>query len=217
MKTILSTKKLQPNQRDLLLGAGYKVVDYNAIDIQFLEVAIPSYIENAIFTSQNAVKSIHNSQFTIHNLYCVGQKTKTLLEENNFKVLEVAKNAEALAQTIIKNYKNNTFHFFCGTLRRNELPELLQHENIVIEEIKTYNTELRPKKFEQNWDGILFFSPSGVESYFMLNTNQQEKCICIGETTGQAAKKYYEDPDAIVIANATTVESVIAKAVHVLK
>ena len=45
---ILSTKKLKPNQRDLLLGSGYSVVDYNAITIDYIDFEIPAAVENAI-------------------------------------------------------------------------------------------------------------------------------------------------------------------------
>jgi uroporphyrinogen-III synthase len=44
--------------------------------------------------------------------------------------------------------------------------------------------------------------------------NDSPVLICIGETTADAARKY---SDHIVIANTTLVESVIAKAVNVLK
>lgn len=69
-------------------------------------------------------------------------------------------------------------------------------------------------KFAQKWDGILFFSPSGVESFVLENNLANSAVFCIGETTAAAAKKY---TSSVIVANSTTVESVIAKAVKALK
>ena len=83
-------------------------------------------------------------------------------------------------------------------------------------EVKTYETVQKPTHFSQKWDAILFFSPSGVQSYFSANEKEVKKepfHICIGETTASEAKKFTKN---IVVANATSVESVIAKTVKVL-
>ncbi|RDK88596.1 uroporphyrinogen-III synthase [Marinirhabdus gelatinilytica] len=221
---ILSTKKLKPNQRDLLLGAGLSVVDYDAISIRFLDSKIPSEVKNAIFTSQNGVKSFLknlktdslslNKEVLGMKVLCVGQKTKTLLEENGLKVTKKAKNSAELAQFIVKNHQNETFHYFCGSERRDELPNILKEAKINFFETKTYKTTLNPRKFDQKWDGILFFSPSGLKSYVSKNSVSNAIAICIGPTTADAAKKYFKN---VVIANSTSVESVIAKTVKTLK
>jgi uroporphyrinogen-III synthase len=233
MLAILSTKKLKPNQRDLLLGQGFTLVDYNAIETDFIDFEMPEKIENAIFTSQNGVsafikqsiKTPFRSKKDGIRVFCVGQKTKALLEENGLKVKETANYGADLAQIITKDYQNESFHFFCGAQRRDEIPNTLNASKVEFIEVKTYKTTLKLRKFDQEWDGILFFSPSGVESYFVENKMEREAVsqqvqndspvlICIGETTADAARKY---SDHIVIANTTLVESVIAKAVNVLK
>nr|MBX2828949.1 uroporphyrinogen-III synthase [Flavobacteriaceae bacterium] len=68
-------------------------------------------------------------------------------------------------------------------------------------------------KFDQKWDGILFFSPSGIKSFLSENTMGNAIAICIGETTASEAKKYTRN---VIVANATRIESVIAKAVKTL-
>ena len=219
---VLSTKKLKPNQRDLLLGSGFSLVDYDAIEIEFLDFKMPSEIKNAIFTSQNSVRAlINNSGFAPSQweragmrVFCVGQKTKALLEENELKVINMAQNSAELGDFIIKKFKNETFHYFCGSERRDELPELLKASKIELFEVKTYKTTLKPKKFDQKWDGILFFSPSGVASFAAENNMNNSTAFCIGKTTAIEAQKYTSN---IVIANSTSVESVIAKAVKTLK
>ena len=124
MKNILSTKKLSTVQKDQLLQQGVCVVDYDAISVTFLDFDVPEVIDNAIFTSQQAVRSfLEKSQgfLSIKNCFCVGQKTKSLLEENGLKVIEIDQNAEELAQNIAKNYKKSDFYYFCGTIRMNSI------------------------------------------------------------------------------------------------
>lgn len=222
MTTVLSTKKLKENQRSLLLGSGISLVEYNAITIDFVPFEVPKIVENAIFTSQNAVLSIQSSEISIQNCFCVGEKTKSLLEENGFKVVKMTEYAFELANYLAENHKNDSFHFFCGNIRSDEIPLTLRKNNIPCKEITVYNTTLNPRKFEREFDAILFFSPSGVRSYYEENRNKEgeitafagmTRAVCIGTTTATEAKKYTEN---VVISNATTVKSVIAKAVNSL-
>ena len=212
MKNILSTKKLSTVQKDQLLQEGVCVVDYDAIAITFLDFKAPEVIDNAIFTSQQAVRSfLEKSQgvLSIKNCFCVGAKTKILLEENGLKVIEIGQNATELAQNIAKNYKNCVFYYFCGTIRREELPKALKSEKISLFEVKTYKTVLKTKKFDQNWDGILFFSPSGVASYISENKPQTNtRAFCIGQTTAASAKEHFK---SVVVAPTNTIESVLEK------
>ncbi len=217
MKSILSTKKLNASQRELLLNSGMSFVEYDAIDIEFIDFEAPSKIENAIFTSRNSVNSFFKNEDrsnSILNSFCVGEKTETILLKNDQNVVKTAENASELALFIIKNHKNDTFLYFSGTRRRDELPETLKKVNMDVFETKTYKTELKSMKFAQKWDGILFFSPSGVESFVLENKLANSAVFCIGETTAAAAKKY---TSSVIVANSTTVESVIAKAVKVLR
>ena len=224
--TILTTKKLLENQRSLLLNAGLSFVEYDAIKIEFCPFEVPNHIENAIITSQNSVFSIRNKYpenkgITIQNCFCVGEKTKLLLEDFGHKVVKMTEYASELSDYLVKNHQNDSFHFFCGNIRSEEIPSKLKENNISFEEIVIYKTTLNPKKFEREFDAILFFSPSGVRSYFEANRpNRFPKpvrshtiSVCIGTTTASEAKKYSEN---VVISNSTTVESVIAKAVKIL-
>ncbi len=208
--TILSTKKLSTAQRELLLNAGIGFVEYNAIEIEFVDVHFNREIKNAIFTSKNAVKSIQYSAFSIQNCFCVGENTRKLLEENGQKVVEIAQNASELGKIITNNYSNEQFYFFCGNLRRDELPSILKNNNIQLQEVEVYKTLIKSKKFDRSFDGILFFSPSGIQSYIADNTIGESVAFCIGNTTASEAKKYTDD---IIVANKPTVENVIVQAV----
>lgn len=65
MPTVLSTKKLTENQRNLLLQAGIGLVEYDAISIEVVDFEVEDTIENAIITSQNMVKSLVEKKFKL--------------------------------------------------------------------------------------------------------------------------------------------------------
>ncbi|RDY59942.1 uroporphyrinogen-III synthase [Flagellimonas nanhaiensis] len=214
MKTVLSTKVLTPSQRELFLNSGLGLVEYDAIKIEYLKVAVPLNHGNLIFTSQNAVKAFlkltKGTDYSKFSGFCVGIKTRALLEENGLKVLETSKNASDLATFIAKFHKNEAFLFFCGNLRRNELPTKLSKNNICYKEVELYKTHLDSKQFRRNFDGILFFSPSGIQSFLQENALGKSRAFCIGDTTAEEAKKHTQN---ITIANRPTVENVLVQAI----
>ena len=84
--TVLSTKKLSTNQKELLLNAGLSLVEYDAIKIEFQSLpALISSVENAIITSKNAAKVVIKEKLQIKNCFCVGDKTAALLENNGYQ------------------------------------------------------------------------------------------------------------------------------------
>jgi uroporphyrinogen-III synthase len=217
MKSILSTKKLTSSQKKMFQNLDISVIDYDAIEINYIDFESPKQISCGIFTSQNAVKAFfsdHNlNSSAIGKVFCVGEKTKSILEENGQKVTKMMKNASELAGFIKKMHKNDTFYFFCGNLRRDEIPSILKTEEIANFEVKTYKTILKTVKFEQKWDGILFFSPSGVQSFCIKNTINNSPAFCIGKTTSSEVKKHTNN---IFEAEKTTIESVIEQSIKLL-
>lgn len=215
---ILSTKKLLPNQKQYLLSAGFSVVEADFIGIKHLDFTLNQVGEFLIFTSQNAVESVLRNkehQKILHKrCFCVGEKTKALLEENGFVVLVSADYAAELASTICNKYQKQTFTFFSGNLRRDILPEALQLAQVEFEEIPVYETVLTPTEITAPLDGILFFSPSAVEGFSQLNKITDQTCFCIGRTTAETVEKYSEN---IVIANQPSIENVIAQCIHYYK
>ena len=214
MPTVLSTKKLALNQKELLLNSGIGLVEYDAIRIKFIDFNLENNrIQNAIFTSKNAVKAIEARKLKIENCFCVGEKTSAYLKERGFNVSAKAENAKELALLLAKDYSGREFHFFSGNKRRDELPEILKENNIKYTETRVYETSLNLRKFESEFDGILFFSPSGVQSFTAKN-QLNTKAFCIGETTAAEAKKHTQN---IIIASKPAIENVIAKVVSNLK
>jgi uroporphyrinogen-III synthase len=212
---ILSTRRLKSNQKQFLLNADFRLVEADFIQIEFHEISLNTSFDYLIFTSQNAVLSILNNEN--HHLlknkicFCVGSKTKQLLIENGFNVEISFDYADNLVDYLLKNHSDKKFTFFSGNLRRDIIPKAFQKNNIIFEEVEVYQTILTPKKIDNQLDGILFFSPSSVQSYLKENNILNEVCFCIGTTTANEIEK---TTNKIVIANQPTVENVIIQAIN---
>ena len=219
---VLSTKKLLVNQKQFLLNANISLVEADFISINQKKVNIETINENLIFTSQNAVLSlIENLEDTDtiellkkKNVFCVGMKTKGLLEENGFNVIAYTGYVADLAEIITLIYGKEKFTFFGGNLRRDTLPDALKEAKIVFNEIEVYQTILNPQKVNGTFDGILFYSPSGIQSYLKDNKINKETCFCIGTTTADALENITNN---VIIANQPTVENVIIQCINYYK
>lgn len=211
-KLIFSTKNISLNQKGILapeIGVGmsdFITIKYNRIK----PVTVKEKIENVVFTSQNAVQSLLNSfskqELNFENIYCVGRRTKRLIEKNIGKVTHVENSSEKLANYMVKNTKNREVTYFTGNLRREELPSILEKNQFVVNEIECYKTVLTPNKIEDKYTGILFYSPTGIESFLQENKTDGKVAFCIGDTTANEAKKYFTE---VVTANVSTIENVL--------
>lgn len=214
MIEILSTKKLTNPQKELLLKENITCFDEDFIKISSIEFKSPPVIENAIFTSKNAVKSIVNHEISIKNCFCVGDKTEASLKERGLSVIEKSYQAQTLAERIVKNHSEKEFTLFCGNIRREELPELLRKNQIKLTEIEVYKTSLTSKNMIRTYDGVLFFSPSAVESYAQRNLFEETTAFCIGKTTEAEARKHTNN---IITANRSTIKNVIVQVIKHFK
>ncbi len=211
MKTVLATKNLSDNFKNILNDNAITLIEENFIETKTKEFKLVNIHQNLIFTSQNAVLSLlQNPNWeTLLNkpVFCVGLKTKELLTEKGFEVVAFTGYAADLAEIISLVYATETYTFFTGSLRRDVLPNTLQKNQIIFNEIEVYETTLVPKKINTKINGILFFSPSAVESYLQLNTIQDEICFCIGESTSEALES--RNINNIIIAEKPAVQNVI--------
>lgn len=208
MITVLATKKLTKTQKKAFENNRLQVVDKNFIKTKTVPFEINILNEILLFTSKNAVKSVlkNTDSLTSKKCICVGNKTKKYLEKKGFEVIDYRNNAEQLADFIITKHKEKTFTFFSGNLRKNDLPKVLIENKVVYNEITVYETCLKPHKLETTFNGIAFFSPSGVSSYLKNNELLNEVCFCIGKTT---AKALVNKTQNIKIITQPSVENVI--------
>ena len=212
---IVSTKKLLVNQKQYLLNANFSVIEADFVTIELKEFSVTNNYRFLIFSSQNAVesilKNIDSEQLKGRKCFCVGQKTRTTLELHGFTVIETADYASELASIICNQYAQESFTFLSGNLRREILPDALTLAKIKFEEIEVYKTILTPHTITSKPNGILFFSPSAVESYLKSNRIYDEMCFCIGKTTAEPVEKITTN---CIIASQPSVENVIIQCIN---
>ena len=208
---IYSTKKLSEIQKKLLPET-MSIKDSDFIKINFNRIApkvIKNEIKNVIITSKNGVEAIlynfTSDELKFKNIYCVGRRTKRLIESKIGVVKHSEKNAQKLAEYLSKEIKGEEATYFCSDLRLDTLPTILDKNEIVATEVEAYKTRYTPAKVDDNVNGILFYSPSTVESYVQKNKTDKI-AFCIGESTSKEAKKHF---DEVKVAKLPTVESVI--------
>ena len=67
----------------------------------------------------------------------------------------------------------------------------MREAGIALTEIVLYKNIEQPKKIDNGFQAILFFSPSAIKSFFKKNVLQKTTaCFCIGYTTANALKEY---------------------------
>lgn len=217
MTRILSTKKLSKALKNKLSDAKIELVEKNFIQTKSIDFETPQLNDFLVFTSKEGVKSVLKSKtknVLSKSCLCVGSKTKSFLEKKGFTVLESADYAEELIQIIESKYKTNSFTFFCGNIRRNTIPDFFQQNKIVYNEIVVYETKLKQHQIKEPFDGVLFYSPSGVNSFLKKNSLENKTCFCIGTTTAKALENKIEN---IIIASQPTVENVITEVIKYYK
>jgi len=211
---VLSTKKLSAGQSKLV-HEDITVEDSDFIKIRFSRISqhlLKKEINNVIITSKNTVASLETNfsltELQFKNIYCVGRRTKALVEKKIGKVNFVAKNAKFLAKYLVDELRGEELTYFTSSLRLDDLPSVLGQNEIIVNEVEAYKTMFSPKKVTENTNGILFFSPSTIQSYLEENESKGV-AFCIGETTAIEAKKHFE---VVEVAKVPTVESVIEQA-----
>lgn len=122
-------------------------------------------------------------------IYCVQGATREAVEKHfsTARIAGTAAHSKALAELVLQDNAIKSVAFFCGNIRRDELPDTLRSRGVEVEEIIVYETLETPVKLTQTYDGILFYSPSSVRSFFSGNTlPAHTTCFAIGHTTGAA-------------------------------
>lgn len=169
-----------------------------------------------VFTSANAVRIVKKfiSTKTPWKIFCIGNVTKKLVEsifglEN---ILGTAFYGNQLAEKVIENSSVKKVVFFCGAQRRDELPDKLKKKGIEVEELVVYKTLETPEIVSKQYDGILFFSPSAVKSFFSKNPITDETQIfAIGTTTKSAIKSFTQQ--SVIIAEIPGKENLVNLAI----
>jgi len=196
-----------PIDESIINSPGYTDADIDVIPFTTISMELPESTQRqvkdiltrktiVVFTSGNAVISVASymkeppSGWTI---FCIGNTTFSLAkkffgEEN---IRDTASTATRLAEKIIPVINAAEVIFFCGNLRRSELPDGLRNKGIEVKEIIVYKTSLAPVSINKKYDAVLFFSPSAAESFFSRNSVPRNTALFVmGETTAESIKKF---------------------------
>ena len=196
----------------------------------------------AILTSGNAVRSLGDSGGRDWKIFCTSGVTRQLAADRfgERAIVGTADSAAALAAEIIRlgpdligasgitgragagsraagsagaAGRGAEVYFFCGDQRRDELPELLKQAGIKVHEVVVYRTKLTPQEITRSYDGIAFFSPSTVESFFSVNKMAPETVLfAIGGTTAAAVRERCENP--MIIGDRPDSEALIRRMIN---
>ena len=210
---IFSTKTLTDDQKQLFHedvvseASDFIKINLNRMTSQILR-PLP---KNVIITSKNAVEALLMNfapqELQFENIYCVGRRTKRLVERKIGKVKHTENNAKKLAEYLVDYIEGTEVTYFCSDIRLDELPTILKENQIEVNEVTAYNTKYDSVKIENTIKGVMFYSPSTVQSFKQENDVQNDMiAFCIGETTAKEASKHFED---VRVAKIPTVESVI--------
>jgi len=147
----------------------------------------------AVFTSKNAVKAMGNEGGRDWKIFCIGETAVQRFGEG--AIIGKAQSARELAEEIIRTQEGREIYFFCGDRRRDELPSLLRKEGFTIHEVTVYRTIATPHKLTGDYDGVAFFSPSAVDSFFSANgVASGTPLFAIGETTAESIRMRCVNP-----------------------
>lgn len=218
--TILSTKKLRPTVIDQAAREGLEVKDMDFIEINYLSgrsltQQMSALREFLVFTSRHAVEGFLRQRVAgvlTKKIFCLrGETEKAVRVIEDVAIVSIAGNAKALAEDILQHKEVKAVSFICGDRRRDELPDLLAKNDVGVEEVEVYKTINKGTRINDKYDGIFFFSPSGVESFFQTNILPNRiPCFCIGATTAAAVKEHTSN--TVIIARETSQESIIETA-----
>lgn len=201
---ILCTRPLPESLIAEAMAQGIAIDEFSFIETEpILSAEVKADIDHTaqqsntvVFTSMNAVDAVANylaQQQVQWRIYCMGTTTNELVKKyfGAEQLKGIANSAAELATLIASDVNINSVTFFCGDQRRDELPDILSSHHIAVKEIPVYKTIKIEHTISKTYDGILFFSPTAVESFFSSNEISPSTVLfSIGNTTGKAIKKY---------------------------
>lgn len=224
--TILSTRPLGESLIHEAKQANIEIEQLSFIETETIHTTeVQQEIENAllqsaavVFTSMNAVEAVADELQGQHpdwRIYSIGNTTQQLVKKyfGEETIAGTADHAAGLAMQIVNDGHEDEVIFFCGNRRRDELPEILRNNHIEVHEITVYETIPVTHKIEKEYNGILFFSPSAVESFFNNNKVERQTILfAIGETTAAEIKKHGDN--TIIISDEPGKENLVRKMIE---
>lgn len=157
-----------------------------------------------IFTSRNAVdhffemcKEAKVEMPPETKYFCVSEQTANYLQKyitiRKRKIFVGNKTASDLFE-VLKKHKNEKFLFPCSDIRKNDIPDFLNRNELDYNEAVIYRTVASDLSdlSDVNYDVLVFFSPSGVSSLLVNFPDFKQndtRIAAFGPTTSKAVKE----------------------------
>ena len=206
-KRIISTKVLPKELVQILKQAGIELFQRDFISIRSTDNLSETTNQIVMISSKNALYEGINLKGK--SVYCVGSKTSKAIESFGGNVEKIFENSKAMAMEVSSLGKPATF--VCGNRRMPEVENAFKATDLEI--IEAYDTILTPSEIKGDFEAALFYSPSGVESFFSANS-YTGNAICIGKTTEKEALKHGVITQ---ISKESTIESVVETTIEALQ
>lgn len=190
----LSTKPLTPAQLALAQRLGLQIDSVSLLHIELRgEVAASAWTQpydGWVLSSQNALRALAGwwpAPDQRCPLAVVGSKTAAAAQAAGLTVACQANRASELAPQV-EAAGWQRIAFFCGNQRRDELPDYLRQRGRQVDEYVVYHSHPQPQVIDLSlYQGVLFFSPSGVRTLLQVNAWPQDTvALAIGPTTAAA-------------------------------
>jgi uroporphyrinogen-III synthase len=206
---ILSTRPLDPSLTEQAARQGIILESLSFIETHPLTdeglctkiAELAGGVVMVVFTSMNAVDAVAGCLgagiATPWKIFCIGSATQEHVREHFGEgcIAGTADSAAALADVIAGHSDIKEVVFFCGDQRRDELPKKLWDSDIRVKEFLVYQTKATPHMINAAYDGLVFFSPSAVNSFFSVNSLSADTVLfAIGHTTADAIRECCINP-----------------------
>lgn len=224
--SVLSTKLLDAALLQLAEAQGIDIKEHEFITVEplvspekKLEIEEALLSGTLVFTSANAVAAVAANQVEItsgkdRRIFCLSGRTQNAVQQLPAlgTIAGTADNAAALARMIL-DQRIAALSFFCGNRRRDVLPDTLRAKEVAVREVVVYETQENAQPLSGSFDGVLFFSPSAVESFFACNQlSLQAVCFAVGATTANAIKSFVKNKT--IVAASAGQEQVVASVIQ---
>lgn len=202
--SVLSSKKIDKQFKKILRQENFNIYDYDFLSFSYLnknkifeKFDVNFKRDIFIFTSVNAILALvsmikkNYSLSILYNIdvYCIDGKTSNLALDYWFNILATWKDSIDLSKNIIKHLSKNDIYsnnliYLTSENHLKYMEDFLYDNGFLVNTINIYKKKLNSKKIDLDYDFILFFSPSTIDSFLEKNQLKINSIVvCIWKTT----------------------------------
>lgn len=193
-KKIFISKKIDENSylKKIITRLHWQITDYPLIKTEALIKKPLPYFDWIFFNSKNAIKH-YIEIYDKHNLKnksiaCISESSALLLEKEGITPNFIGKSNDInqIAEEFIQYCKKQTVLFPCSSISKQSIENIIQNVAHSIH-FPIYQTITIPQTFIEDFDFLVFTSPSNARAFFQYNTpSNNSKIIALGKSTYDA-------------------------------